>query len=145
MAEMPAAAPSRFGLPKRPGTLKYSRIKRRLVECYPTDSDRIRIALTFARERLAEPLPIERLAEAANLSVRQFGRAFRRETGETPAKAVERLRVEAARMRLLDGAEPVEQIARAVGLNDPDRMRRAFIKIYGQPPQAVRRMNRHKF
>jgi AraC-like DNA-binding protein len=32
-----------------------------------------------------------------------------------------------------------------VGLNDPDRMRRAFIKIYGQPPQAVRRMNRHKF
>jgi transcriptional regulator GlxA family with amidase domain len=142
---MPAAAPLALWLSKRPGTLKYSRIKRRLVECYPTDSDRIRIALTFARERLAEPLPIERLAEAANLSVRQFGRAFRRETGETPAKAVERLRVEAARMRLLDGAEPVEQIARAVGLNDPDRMRRAFIKIYGQPPQAVRRMNRHKF
>ena len=54
------------------------------------ESDRIRIALNFAREHLAEALPVERLAEAASLSLRQFGRAFRRETGETPAKAVER-------------------------------------------------------
>ncbi len=106
------------------------------------DSDRMRLALNFAREHLSEPLPIERLAEAARLSVRQFVRAFRRETGETPAKAVERLRVEAARMRLQDGSEPVEQIARAVGFNDPERMRRAFVKLHGLPPQAIRRANR---
>ena len=105
-------------------------------------SDRIRIALTFARDHLHEPLPIERLADAAHLSIRQFGRAFQRETGETPAKAVERLRVEAARMRLQDGTEPVEEIARAVGFNDPERMRRAFLKLYGLPPQAIRRANR---
>lgn len=103
-------------------------------------SDRIRRALTFAREHLNQPLPIERLAEAANLSVRQFGRAFRHETGETPAKAVERLRVEAARSRLRDGAEPVERIAAAVGFNDPERMRRAFVKIHGMSPQAMRRV-----
>ncbi|MGK6325327.1 GlxA family transcriptional regulator [Sphingomonas sp. DT-51] len=102
-------------------------------------SDRMRAALTFAREHLAEPLPLERLAEAAALSPRQFGRIFRRETGETPAKAIERLRVEAARLRLQDGSEPVEQVARAVGFQDPERMRRAFIKRFGQPPQAIRR------
>jgi len=105
-------------------------------------SDRMRLALTFAREHLAEPLTIERLAEAARLSPRQFGRAFLKETGETPAKAVERLRVEAARLRLQGGAEPIEFVARAVGFNDPERMRRAFVKRYGQPPQAVRRVDR---
>lgn len=108
------------------------------------DSDRIRMALAFARDHLVEPLPIERLAEAARLSVRQFGRAFRRQTGETPAKAVERLRVEAACIRLRSGAEPIEQIAKAVGFTDPERMRRAFVKLHGHPPQAVRRAGRQE-
>jgi transcriptional regulator GlxA family with amidase domain len=106
------------------------------------ESDRIRIALNFAREHLAEALPVERLADAARLSLRQFGRAFRRETGETPAKAVERLRVEAARLRLQDGSEPIEQIAVAVGFTDPERMRRAFVKLHGHPPQSIRRASR---
>ncbi len=104
-------------------------------------SDRMRLALAYAREHLAEPLPIERLAEAARLSLRQFGRAFRAETGETPAKAVERLRVEAARLRIEEGSEPVEVIARAVGFVDPERMRRAFVKRLGYPPQALRRIS----
>lgn len=106
------------------------------------ESDRIRVALNFAREHLAEALPVERLAEAARLSPRQFGRAFHRETGETPAKAVERLRVEAARLRLQDGSEPIEQIALAVGFTDPERMRRAFVKLHGHPPQSIRRESR---
>ncbi len=103
------------------------------------ESDRMRMALAFAREHLTEPLPLERLAEAARLSPRQFGRVFREATGETPARAVERLRVEAACLRLQDGTEPVDLIARAVGFNDPERMRRAFVKRFGQPPQAMRR------
>ncbi len=106
------------------------------------ESDRMRIALAFAREHLSEPLPIERLAEAARLSLRQFGRVFRKETGETPAKVIERLRAEAAYLRLQDGSEPVDVIAQAVGFNDPERMRRAFVTRYGQPPQAIRRMGR---
>ena len=106
------------------------------------ESDRMRMALAFAREHLSEPLPVERLAEAARLSSRQFGRAFRRETGQTPAKAIERLRAEAAYLRLQDGSEPVDVIARAVGFNDPERMRRAFVTRYGQPPQAIRRISR---
>lgn len=106
------------------------------------ETDRIRLALAFARDHLHENLPIERLADAAHLSVRQFGRAFRRETGETPAKAVERLRVEAARVRLQEGAEPIEMIAQAVGFTDPERMRRAFVKLFGMSPQAIRRLDR---
>ncbi len=101
----------------------------------------LRLALAYAREHLAEPLPVERLAEAARLSPRQFGRAFRAETGETPAKAVERLRVEAARLRVEEGAEPVEVIARAVGFADPERMRRAFVKRFGHSPQVLRRIS----
>ncbi|SDN81240.1 DJ-1/PfpI family protein [Phyllobacterium sp. OV277] len=112
-----------------------------MLELAP-DSDRVRRALSFAREHLHEALPVERLAEAACLSPRQFGRAFRAETGETPAKAVERLRAEAARGRIESGSEPIESIAVSVGFVDPERMRRAFLRLYGQPPQALKRAAR---
>lgn len=112
-----------------------------LAELEPA-SDRIRLALSHARDHLAEPLPLERLAEAARLSPRQFGRLFRLETGETPARAVERLRVEAARLRLQEGAEPIETVAQIVGFNDPERMRRAFVKRFGHSPQAMRQISR---
>lgn len=106
------------------------------------DSDRIRAALAFAREHLHERLPVERLAEIACLSPRQFGRAFLAETGETPAKAVERLRAEAARLRIETSTEAIEVIARQVGFRDPERMRRAFLRSFGQPPQGIRRAAR---
>jgi transcriptional regulator GlxA family with amidase domain len=105
-------------------------------------SDRVRQVLSFARDHLAEHLPVERLAEAACLSPRQFGRVFRAETGETPARAVERLRAEAARLKIETGSAPVEGIARTVGFSDPERMRRAFLRLFGQPPQAIRRAAR---
>ena len=111
------------------------------LSLFEPESDRMRLALAHARAHLDEPLPVERLAEAARLSPRQFARAFRRDTGETPAKAIERLRVEAARLRLEEGSESVEVIARAVGFTDPERMRRAFVKRFGHPPQALRRMS----
>ncbi|OZI34614.1 AraC family transcriptional regulator [Bordetella genomosp. 10] len=104
------------------------------------ESDRIRTVLAYMREHLNEALSTEKLAAVACLSPRQFGRAFLAETGETPAKAVERLRVEVARPRVEQGAEPIEHIAQAVGFADPERMRRAFIRMLGHPPQSVRRM-----
>ncbi|HEX3500454.1 MAG TPA: GlxA family transcriptional regulator [Stellaceae bacterium] len=106
------------------------------------ESDRIRAALAFAREHLDERLSVERLAGVACLSPRQFGRAFLAETGETPAKAVERLRAEAARLRIETSAESIEVIARQVGFSDPERMRRAFLRVFGQPPQGIRRAAR---
>lgn len=105
-------------------------------------SDRIQRALVFARENLRLDLPVERLAEAASLSPRQFSRAFRAETGQSPAKAIEALRVEAARQLIEAGRRSNDEIARETGFSDPDRMRRAFLRSYGQPPQAVRRSAR---
>ncbi|ALM86811.1 GlxA family transcriptional regulator [Bordetella sp. N] len=104
------------------------------------ESDRIRTVLAYMREHLDETLSTERLAAVACLSPRQFGRAFLAETGETPAKAVERLRVEIARPRVAQGSEPIERIAQSVGFVDPERMRRAFVRLLGHPPQSVRRM-----
>ena len=123
---------------RRPGgQLQYSS----LLDLDP-ESDRIRNVLSFAREHLAEPLPVERLAEAAHLSVRQFSRAFMAATAMTPAKAIERLRAEAARPRVEDGRETLETIAQAVGFADPERMRQSFIRAFRQPPQAMRRLAR---
>ncbi len=96
----------------------------------------------WMRERLSEPLGVEQLAREAAMSPRNFARAFLAETGVTPAKAVERLRVEAARERIESGPEPIDTIAAAIGFGDPERMRRAFVRAFGQPPQALRRAAR---
>jgi transcriptional regulator GlxA family with amidase domain len=102
-------------------------------------SDRVRDALKFAREHLHEPLSVERMAGAARISARQFARLFLKETGDTPARAVERLRAEVALPRVQEGIEPIEIIARNVGFGDKERMRRAFLRIYGHPPRTLRR------
>lgn len=95
--------------------------------------------LSWARQNLSEALSVEQLADRAAMSPRNFARLFAQETGVTPAKAVERLRVEAARALLDSGPLQVEDIALETGFGDPERMRRAFLRAFGQPPQAVRR------
>jgi transcriptional regulator GlxA family with amidase domain len=94
------------------------------------------------RENLARRLTIDTLAERVGMSERNFARAFLAETRLTPAKAVERLRLEAARAAVEDGARPIDMIARTAGFGDPERMRRAFVRAFGQPPQALRRAAR---
>jgi transcriptional regulator GlxA family with amidase domain len=102
-------------------------------------SDRVQNALAYAKENLSAELSVDELAEAANLSPRQFSRLFREETGQSPAKAVEHLRVEAARVMMESGRHPIEVIARETGFGDRERMRRAFLRAFGQPPQAIQR------
>jgi transcriptional regulator GlxA family with amidase domain len=102
-------------------------------------TDRIQTALVFAKSNLHIPLTVHRLAEVANLSVRQFTRAFREETGQSPAKAVENLRLEAALLMLEQGRLSIDVVAREAGFADPDRMRRAFLRVFGHPPQTIRR------
>jgi transcriptional regulator GlxA family with amidase domain len=98
--------------------------------------------LTWAREHLDAPLTVEDLAEQAGMSSRHFARAFIAETGATPSKAVERLRIEVARQRVQSSSEAIERVAEATGFRDPERMRRAFIRAFGQPPQSLRRAAR---
>jgi len=98
--------------------------------------------LHWMRSHLSEHLTIDRLADEAAMSPRHFSRAFAAETGLTPAKAVERLRLEAARERVESSSDPIEHVGAAVGFRDPERMRRAFVRAFGQPPQALRRVAR---
>lgn len=102
-------------------------------------SDRIAKALEYARRHLSEPLSVDDLAAAANLSARQFSRVFTAETGLSPARAVERLRLEAARLMVERGRHPLDVIARETGFRDRRHLREAFMRGYGKPPQSVRR------
>jgi transcriptional regulator GlxA family with amidase domain len=112
-----------------------------LLELDPK-SDRIQKALGYAKAHLRKALSVEELADVAGLSPRQFSRAFSTETGQSPAKAVELLRVEAARLLLEQGRHSMDVIADEVGFGDRERMRRAFLRALGQPPQAIRRSGR---
>src|SRR5260370_6286467 len=112
-----------------------------LPELQPTNG-RFGPLLTSAREHLDAPLTVEDLAEQAGISSRHFARAFIAETGTTPSKAVERLRIEGARQRVQSSSEAIERAAQSTGFRDPERMRRAFIRAFGQPPQSLRRAAR---
>ncbi len=102
-------------------------------------SDRIQQVLEYARHRLAQSLSVEELAEVAHLSPRQFSRVFAAETGQSPAKAVEGLRLEAARLMLESSQHPLEVVAKEAGFRDRRHLREAFMRGFGAPPQAVRR------
>jgi transcriptional regulator GlxA family with amidase domain len=103
-------------------------------------SDRIRQALDYAKRNLRKSLSVGELAAVANLSSRQFSRAFRAETGQSPAKAIESLRVEAAKALVEESRHAIDVVARETGFADPERMRRAFIRKFGHPPQTFRRV-----
>ena len=109
-----------------------------LLELAPK-SDRIQKALDHANRNLRSELSVDELAAAAGLSARQFSRAFKAETGQPPAKAVESIRVEAARLMMEQGRHSMDVIAEEAGFGDRERMRRAFLRTLGQPPQTIRR------
>ncbi|GGV03877.1 GlxA family transcriptional regulator [Streptomyces spectabilis] len=86
-----------------------------------------------------DDLGVEKLAARARLSPRHFARAFQAETGMTPGKYVDRVRVEHARRLLEDTSRGVEEVSRACGYGTPEAMRRAFLKALGTPPAEYRR------
>jgi transcriptional regulator GlxA family with amidase domain len=92
----------------------------------------------WVAEHLGEDLTVARLAERVAMSERTFSRAFRRETGITPAAWVEGLRVERARMALEDSDAGVDVVARACGFRSVETLRRAFHRRLGVGPAAYR-------
>lgn len=84
-------------------------------------------------------LSVESLAARARLSPRHFARAFQAETGTTPGRYVDRVRLEHARRLLEDTTDGVEEISRASGYGTPEAMRRAFIRTLGAAPAEYRR------
>jgi transcriptional regulator GlxA family with amidase domain len=94
--------------------------------------------LDHVRSNLRERLSVEDLAAKACMSPRNFARLFQTETGTSPARAVMRLRAETARAQIESGGGSVQEIARKCGFGDPERMRRAFVSLFGRPPTALR-------
>ncbi|MEU8692665.1 GlxA family transcriptional regulator [Streptomyces sp. NPDC048665] len=90
-------------------------------------------------EHPAGDLTVDSLAARARLSPRHFARAFREETGMTPGRYVDRVRLEHARRLLEDTTDGIEEIARAGGYGTPEAMRRAFLRALGTPPAEYRR------
>jgi transcriptional regulator GlxA family with amidase domain len=88
-------------------------------------------------DNLRRDLSVASLADAASMSERSFIRHYRRATGMTPARATERIRVEAARQVLEQGL-PVKRVAARCGFGSEETMRRSFLRLLGATPQAYR-------
>ncbi|MFD5560434.1 GlxA family transcriptional regulator [Kitasatospora griseola] len=84
-------------------------------------------------------LSVEALARRASLSPRQFARVFTAETGTTPGRYVDGVRLEVARRRLEDSDDGIEQVARRSGYRNPEAMRRAFARTLAVSPVDYRR------
>ena len=89
-------------------------------------------------DHLDADLSVPALAGRAAMSERHFARAFKAETGMTPAAHVEALRVERARLALESGGEPIDAVARRCGFGTVETLRRAFARRLGVSPSAYR-------
>jgi transcriptional regulator GlxA family with amidase domain len=87
---------------------------------------------------LSADLSVEVLAGRAGMSVRNFSRMFKRETGTTPGDFVEIARVQAARRMLEESDTPLKKVAYLCGFSDQNSMRRAFIRRLGVTPIEYR-------
>jgi len=102
-----------------------------------TGDERFERLHAFMLENLDQDLSVPALADAAGMSERSLLRHYRSATGATPARAVELLRIEAARRMLEDGAA-VKRVARGCGFGSEETLRRAFLRHVGVSAQAYR-------
>jgi transcriptional regulator GlxA family with amidase domain len=89
-------------------------------------------------ENLNADLSVPSLADKAGMSERTFARRYKQATGLSPARAIERLRVEAAQRRLCETGEPIKRIAAHCGFGGEETMRRSFRRIARASPQEFR-------
>jgi transcriptional regulator GlxA family with amidase domain len=93
---------------------------------------------TWISEHLADDLSLSVLADQAGMSERSFSRHYAEATGQTPARAIERLRVEAARRLLSETRLPVKRISQRCGFGSEETMRRSFLRLLAVSPQDYR-------
>ncbi len=98
----------------------------------------IRDLQSWIAEHLTADLSVSALARRAGMSRRNFTRVFSAETGSTPARFVEQIRIEAARRRLEESEEPVKQVAAQCGFRSADSMRRSFQRLLKRNPETLR-------
>jgi transcriptional regulator GlxA family with amidase domain len=92
----------------------------------------------WINNHLADDLPLPVLANRARMSERSFSRHYAEATGVTPARAIERLRVEAARRFLSESGLPVKRISQRCGFGSEETMRRSFLRLLAVTPQDYR-------
>lgn len=102
------------------------------------DREALRDLQPWILDHLRNDLSVAALASRCALSPRHFARVFLRETGTTPARFVERVRVESASRRLEESADTVDQIAASCGFGSADSMRRVFVRVLGTTPTDFR-------
>ncbi|MBV9624583.1 MAG: DJ-1/PfpI family protein [Acidobacteria bacterium] len=103
-----------------------------------SDRKQIEETRSWALDHLQQELPVRKLAEKAGMSPRNFARLFAEDTGTTPARFVERLRVETARRRLEESRDKLEKIATDCGFRSITTLRRSFHRVLRVPPSDYR-------
>jgi transcriptional regulator GlxA family with amidase domain len=102
------------------------------------DRDPLRELQSWIVDNLTADLSIETLSERAHMSPRHFARVFAREAGQTPARYVEHVRIEAAQRRLEESTGSLHEIATQCGFGSVNSMRRSFMRVLGVAPSAYR-------
>lgn len=108
------------------------------LEAQAGDAGRLAAVIDWAVDHLDECVSVETLAERASMSPRHFGRLFRANMASTPARFIERLRLDRARAMLGDGNARISMVAAAVGFDNPDSFRRAFERRFAVSPSEYR-------
>jgi transcriptional regulator GlxA family with amidase domain len=108
------------------------------LESQRAERDGVRDLLAWAVDHLDQDLSVEALAAKAHMSPRNFSRVFRKELGQTPARHVERLRVEAARRLLEESSADYGRVARRCGFGSVNGMRRSFLRVLKVVPSDYR-------
>jgi transcriptional regulator GlxA family with amidase domain len=100
--------------------------------------DQFGVLHDWINRHLSDDISLPKLADQAGMSERSFSRHYAEATGLTPARAVERLRVEAARRMLSESRLPVKRISQRCGFGSEETMRRSFLRVLSATPQDYR-------
>jgi len=100
--------------------------------------DRFGALHDWINSHLGDDLSLSVLADQASMSERSFSRHYAQATGQTPARAIERLRAEAARRLLSETRLPVKRVSQRCGFGSEETMRRSFLRLLSVTPQDYR-------
>jgi len=104
-----------------------------------SESDRFAELERWIVEHLNTDLGVQTLAQRVHMSARNFARVYAQTRGRTPAKAVQAIRIDAARRRLEESTDRIETIAAHTGFTGEEQMRSAFVRSLGIPPREYRK------
>lgn len=123
---------------KRPGGQSQFSATLSMQQASAADDERFADLHGWIIENLTSDLGVAALAARVGMSERSFVRHYRAQTGTTPAKAIEQLRVEAARRLLTDSSAPIKRVAVRCGFGSEETLRRSFLRALGVTPMAYR-------